>query len=277
MSHGKTRNGLIAACLLGIGTARAELPTMPEREWLGHFLGFQTKRYAFGITDKGKAMIWLLDKKGTPLAKRLNIPVDFVMEESFPNGKVTARTIRPESLESDHPASNEIRNAVIRGKVTGGGNFEIYLNEDRGALSLGGRVLDPESMKNPLRFSIRMRFPDAYPRTELEDRKKIRAFGNKLKDDRMYLTWTDKKRIRQSISDEIDARTAEVNGPGISLMQLEFGTYEGNKFEIAAAGSSSMSLSNNGNSALHSGFDLIWTSDVKQDASGEARLVIEVK
>lgn len=277
MSHRKTRSGIIAACLLGIGNASAELPSLPDKEWLGHFLGFQNKKYAFGITDKGKAMIRVLDGKGDPLARRLNISVDFVMEEEFPDGKVTARKIQPDSLESTHPASTEIRDAVIRGKVTGGGSFELFLNEDRGLLSLGGRVLDPETLENPLRFSIRLKFPEAYPRAELEDRGQIRAFEKKLKGDRMFLTWTDDKRIRQSISDEIDARGAEVNGPGIALMQLEFSTYKGNKFAIAAAGNSSIKLSNNGGSALHSGFDLIWTADAEKDPAGEARLVVGVK
>lgn len=277
MSHGKITSALLATLLLGITATRAELPSLEDREWLGHFLGFQNKKYAFGITDKGKAMVRVLDKKGSALAKRLNISVDFVMEEEFPDGKVTVRSIKPESLESTHPASNEIRDAVIRGKVTGGGSFEIFLHEDRGLLSLGGCVLDPGSSKNPLRFSVQLSFPEAYPRTELEDRKQIRAFGNKLKDDRMFLTWTDGKRIRQSISDEIDARSAEVNGPGIRLMQLEFSTHKGNKFAIAATGASAIKLSNNGNAPLHTGFDLIWTADAEKDAAGEARLVIDVR
>lgn len=268
---------MIAACLVGMSAARAELPLMHEKEWFGHFLGFQNKSYAFGITDKGKAMIRVLDKKGAPLAQRLNISVDFVMEEDFPSGKVTSRTIRPESLESAHPASSEIRNAVIRGKVTGGGSFEIFLHEDRGILSLGGRVLESGSPKNPLRFSILLKFPEAYPRAELEDRKQIRAFGNKLKDDRMFLTWTDSKRFRQSISDEIDAGTAEVNGSGIALMQLEYSTYGGHKFEVAATGNSTIKLSNSGKAPLHTGFDLIWTADAEKDPAGEARLVLGVR
>ena len=268
------------ALLLGVAGSvgiRAELPALNDPAWLGYFLGFETKKYRFGITDTGKAMIQIIDKKGAPLAKRLDISVDFLVEEFFPDGKVTSRTIQPASLESAHPASNLIENAVIRGTVTGGAGFEVFLNEDRGVLSLGGRMLDPGSLKNPLRFSIRLRFPEAYPQSEFDDRKKIRAFEGKLRGDRMHLTWTDDKRVRQSISDVIDASSEKVNGPGIAALQMEFSTYEGNRFEIFAVRDSSIRLSNNGAAPLHTGFNLTWMPEPEKDLEGKARLLIEVK
>lgn len=276
----KVTSGAVTAGLLvlaGIGSARAELPTMNERAWLGHFLGFETKKYRFGMTDQGKAMIQVLDKQGKPLAKRLDISVDFLVEEFFPDGKITARTIRPTSLESPHPASNNIDNAVIRGTATGDARFEIFLNEERGVLSLGGRMLDPGSLKNPTRFSIQLRFPEVYPSSEFDDKRKTRAFESKLRGDRLQLTWTDNKRVRQSIGDKIDASSAEVNGPGIAAVQIDFSTHEGNRFEIATVGNSAIRLSNNGAAPLHTGFNLNWTADPEKDPEGKARLVIEVR
>ena len=281
MNFEKLASRTVAACLVslaGVGTLRADLPVMQEKEWLGYFLGFEGKKSQFGVTGGGKSAIKVLGKQGSPLSSQLTVYVDVLVEELFPDGKVTARRIAPESLESAHPAATKINQAVIAGKVTGDASFELFVNEDRGAISLGGRLVDPGTVKNPLRFSIRLRFQDAYLYDEpSEDKKKIKAFENKIKNDRMQLVWTDRKRVKQSLSEAVDASSAELNGPGVAALQMEISSYLGARFEVSATGNSSMQLSNADMKPLHRGFNLTWSADPEKDPEAKARLVIDVK
>ena len=265
--------------LTGISPVSAELPGLGEKEWLGYFVGFQNRKFQFAITSHGKAAIKVIGKKGEPLAKNLTIPVEFLVEEIRPNGKPSVKTLIPETLESAQAATLKPQQIVIRGKVTGDASFEVFVNEDRGVISLGGRLLDPGTLtKNPLRFSIRVKFPDAYPNTKAAgDKKEAKELEEKSKNDRLQLSWTDGTRIKQPTDKPIAASSKEINGPGIAAMQVEFSAYDEKKFEFTAAQSSKMTLSGGPAAPLHEGFTVTWMADPAKDPDAKARLSFEVK
>ena len=266
-------------CFAGITPVLAELPGLTEREWLGYFVGFQNKKFQFAITSQGKAAIKVLGKRGEPLAQKLTIPVEFLVEEIHPNGKANVRNLKPETLESAQPATHKPQQIVIRGKVTGEASFEVFVSEDRGVISLGGHLLDPGTLtKNPLRFSIRVKFPDAYPSAKTTaDKKEEKELKDKLKNDRLQLSWTDGTRVRQPIDKAVDASSKEINGPGIAAMQVEFSSYDEKKFDFTASPGSTMTLSNSKSGPLHEGFTATWMADPAKDPAGKARLSFEVK
>lgn len=265
--------------LTGISPVSAELPGLEEKDWLGYFVGFQNKKFQFAITSQGKAAIKVIGKKGEPLAKKLTIPVEFLVEEIRPDGKASVKNLMPETLESAQPATLKPQQIVIRGKVTGEASFEVFVNEDRGVISMGGRLLDPGTLtKNPLRFSIRLKFPDAYPSAkEAGDKKEEKELKKKLKNDRLQLSWTDGTRVRQPTDKAVDAGSKEINGPGIAAMQVEFSSYDEKKFEFTASPSSTMTLAGGPAAPLHQGFTLTWLADAAKDPEGKARLSFEVK
>ncbi len=266
------------AGIIGVSLLRAELPALSDREWLGYFVGFETKNYRFGISSHGEATIKMLGKSGEPLAQKLTIPIQFLVEEVMPSGKVVAKSVIIESLESAQVATNKPKDIVIQGRVTGDAKFEVTVNEDRGVVSLGGRLLDPGTLKNPLRFSLRLKFGEAYPSEKtVRDRREQKEFEDKTRGDSLQLTWTDGKRVKQATTKSIDAGSAEVNGPGIAAAQIEFSSYQGNKFLATASASASMKLSNSPAGALQDGFMLTWTADPAKDPQGKARLTIDVK
>lgn len=266
-------------CVAGVAPASADLPGLAEQEWLGYFVGFQNKKFQFAITSQGKATIKVIGKKGEPLAQKLTIPVEFLVEEIRPDGKPSVKNFQPETLESAQPATNKPQQIVIRGKVTGEARFEIHVNEDRGMISLGGRLLDPGTLtKNPLRFSIRLKFPDAYPNAKAAgDKKEEKELEHKMKNDRLQLSWTDGKRVKQATDKAVDAGSNEINGPGIAAMQVEFSSYDEKKFEFSASENSTMRLSGTLAAPLHEGFTLTWMADPAKDPDGKARLSFEVK
>jgi hypothetical protein len=268
--------GLVA--LAGIPQATAELPVLDE-EWLGYFVGFQNKKFQFSITSQGKAAIKVLNRKGEPVNQKLTIPVEFLVEELLPGGKVTAKALKPESLESAQPATEKPVDVVIKGMVTGDAAFEVFVNEDSGVISLGGRLLDPGKLtKNPLRFSIRLKFPDAYSsaaKSAGEEREE--KLEDMMKRDRMQLTWTDGKRLKLETDKDVDAGSKEINGSGISAMQFEFSTYDERKFELLASSNSSITLSAAQAAPLYKGFLASWTADPAKDPEAKARLAITVR
>ena len=263
----------------GISPVSAELPGREEKEWLGYFVGFQNRKFQFAITSQGKAAIKVIGKKGEPLAKKLTIPVEFLVEEIRPGGKPSVKNLLPETLESAQPATLKPQQIVIRGKVTGEASFEVFVNEDRGVISLGGRLLDPGTLtKNPLRFSIRLKFPDAYSNAKANgDKKEEKQLQEKSKNDRLQLSWTDGTRVRQPTDKAVAAGSKEINGPGIAAMQVEFSSYDEKKFEFTASPGSKMTLSGGPAAPLHQGFTVTWLTDPAKDPEGKARLSFEVK
>jgi hypothetical protein len=280
MNLNKSRMGLLAVGMMGVVgilPVHAALPTMTEKQWLGYFVGVENRAFQFGFTSEGKAMI-KPGKKGAWVSSKLTIPVTFKVLETMPDGKVVSRQIQPESLESAQPATDKPQNVVIKGKVTGDAGFEIFINEERGGISLGGRLLEPGILKNPLRFAIELKIPDVYVDAKKNgDKKAGKAFEEKTKNDRLQLVWTDKKRVKQSLTEAVDAGSAEINGPGIAGVQLELGAYHGRKIEVMASENSSITLENKPPAALVEGFSMTWTADVAKDPEGKARLSFGMK
>lgn len=277
MKFTQSRIVMLVAGLMGVGgilPARAVLPIMTENEWLGYFVGVQNRAFQFGITSEGKAMI-KPGKKGAWMADKLTIPVNFQVLETMPDGKVILRKIQGESLESAQLATAKPHNVVIKGKVTGGAAFEIFVSEEREGFSLGGRLLEPGKSKNPLRFVIEVRIPDVYADPKKDGEKKaVKAFEAKTKRDRLQLVWTDKKRVKQSLTERVDAGSKEISGPGIAGVQLELDAYNGKKIEIMASENSVLTLANKPPAALMDGFSISWAADVAKDPEGKARLSI---
>ncbi len=270
--------GLVVLAACSLGRAGAELPTLEEKEWLGHFVGFEGRKYRFGLTSEGEASIRIIGDRDELIGKSLTIDIEFLVEEVSSDGKVTRKTLKPETLESQQEPTHEPKGVVFQGQVTGDAKFEVTVDEDRGVLSLGGRLVDAGKLENPVRYSIVVKVPDAYPYEKADpDRSQQKAFDDKSRGDRMQVTWTDGKRVRLSTSDPVDAGSENVNGPGIAAAQFEFSAYDGKRIEIAASGDSVMNLSNTREGPLYDGFLITWTSDTAKDSGGKARLNIEVR
>ena len=262
----------------GISPVQAELPGLSDTEWIGYFVGFQSKKVQFGLSTKGRATLKIIGAKGVPLSQRMSLAVDFAVEEMRPDGTKYVHFIVPESLESSQPASKELKNVTFHGKVKGDATFEVMMDENKGVISLGGRLLTTGTVKNPLRFAINVKVPDAYPSAKKGGDKKLeKAFAEKTKGDRLVLTMADGKRTKVDLGKPTNVGSKDVYGVAISGAELEFGSYEGKKLEFAAGENSTISIGNPPTGPLNEGFILSWIADPAKDTDGKARLTIEVK
>ena len=252
---------------------------MQETGWLGFFTGVETNDFKFGLGSDGKTIIKINEKKGDSLATKLTVNLDFQVEQTLPDGKVIMLKILPETLESPNTPTTEPKNTVIRGKVKGDAQFEVTVDEARGGILLGGRLLDPGTLpKDSLRFIIAAKIPNAYVDVKTgSDKKAIKAFEERIKEDFVQLTYADKKRVKLSTAENIDAGSKDTNGAGITAVGIGFSTYKGKEMDFTASPNSVLTLSGKQPGPLQDGFTITWAADAAKDPKGAARLSIEVR
>jgi hypothetical protein len=280
MNHRSIFRGIPAAFVVAVFTysaAQAQLPALNDAPWLGHFVGFEGKRFHFGVTSMGKITLNPLNDRDSPIGHKLTVNLEIGILETAPDGKQTLRKIKPETLTSSEPATDDLEKVVIRGKVSGDASFEATIERQRDVILFGGRVLDAGTLKNPLNFGVNVKIPSAYPYDKASDKKEDKSFQKKIEDDLLQIKWTDGKRMRQSFEEEVDAGSKELNGPGIAAAEIEISSYKGKKFLFTANENSAMTISNGKPGPLHLGFELKWQPDPEKDKEGKSRLSLEVK
>jgi hypothetical protein len=282
----KTHTTILAAALIsgftGLPKAGAELPSLEKQPWIGFYAAYANKRFNFSVTPQGNIELAPMNKKGTPVGKKLAITIDAGIEETLPDGKAVMKQIQVDTLESEQAATENLEKISIRGKVTGDAQFELNLEQTRGIIFIGGRVLDSGTLtKNPIRFAVRVRIPNGYPDSSDAKAKPVdksgKAFLKKIADDSLTVKWTDGKRVKQDFEKAVDATSKDLNGPGIASAEVEISSYHGNRLIFTASPNSAITLRNAQPAPLHEGFVISWLADASKDPDGKARLAIEVK
>ncbi len=259
----------------GVLPVHADLPTLDDKEWLGYFVGVKNRDFRFDIDTKGGMTLLPLSVKKEDLDHRLRVKIDFQVEEIQPNGQVVVKNVMQDSLMSEQAPTHKPQDIVIKGKVTGDATFEAYLAEDRGVIVLGGKITSPGTLKNPLRFSIFTRIPNAYPSSKLtEDLGKFEAL---TKRDRVQVMFADGKNGKISGSDPVSALSKDGALPPISAVNIDFSSLDGHKYVITAEPNSAMVVSGEADKLSYQGIGLHWSSDAAKDPEGKARLRIAVK
>lgn len=153
-------HGLLACCLFAATSMQpvsAHLPMLGP-PWLGRYAVQTLGSFQFQVFSKDASAIVRRDVKDSALKDPLAIHIDFFVRETLPDGKIIVRNILPETLEGIQPPTTKLEKSVIRGKVAGNAAFEAVFEQSHGVIPMGGRILDPGTLKNP-QFCIRTTFP----------------------------------------------------------------------------------------------------------------------
>lgn len=280
MTHQRMLTGILATLVFAgssILPVSAQLPSLDKQPWIGYFAAFSNKRFQFGIAADGKIKLVPIGDKGLPVAHTMEIPIEIAIAETAPDGKTTLKKIKPETLTSKETPTAKLGKVTITGKVTGDASFEVTFEQQRDVISIGGRVLDPGTLKNPLQFSIRVKFPDLYSKVEKTGKKEEKIFEKMIAGDRVDLKYTDEKRKKLKIDEKISADSKEINGPGIAEAKIEISSYKGRKFEFSTTSNATLKFWNGLTAPLYEGFFMVWTPDPAKNVDGKARLSFEVK
>ena len=277
---------------ISIGPASAELPMLQEAPWLGVYAVHASKNYHFKIAAAdGKVVIAPISGKGDPFSGSLDVVVSFGVVETLPDGKTTLIPVRSDTLESSDPATDKLSRCTLRAKTAGDASVEITIEQSRGIVFVGSRVLEPGTLKNPLRGTVTAVFPVTTPAAGaatqeegLDERaakraakKEAKIAEEKLKGNVVDLKWTDGKRKKLTFSEVVDSGSPEINGPGIAATEVLIEAYGGRKVFLTASPNSVMKLSNTKPASLSEGFSIQWSPDPAKDKDSKARLAFEVK
>lgn len=295
----KVQGDRIKACLAvpGIFAAffiqplLAELPSVQNPPWLGYYAVYASKSYEFKVGAADGKVTLIPVGEGAPVLGNLLVYIDLGIVETLPDGKTTLHPVRADTLESTDPATDKLTRSIIRAKTAGDASIEITLEQARGIIFVGSRVLDPGTLKNPLRCSVITKFPNLNPpapapsapaegderEAKRAAKKAAKAAEDKLKSDGVDLKWIDGKKQKLTFEKALDAGSVEVNGPGVSAAEIKISAYGSRKFFFTASANSAMKLSNATPASLTDGFSIQWSPDPAKDKDGNARLAIEVK
>jgi hypothetical protein len=266
-----------ASWILAMQPLAAELPTLNKAPFVGLYAGFQNKRIHITVSHKGMLLIRPFNNKGNPVIDKIGVKVELGVEEVPANGPTIWRALDFPSLSSKQPETDNFQKTEITGKVSGGASFVATIENQRGTITINGHVTDPGPLtKNPLRMCIRIVFPDPYPYSKATTEKGKETFQEQLEDDRLQLRWSDGNRKKFNFADPVDAKSKDVNGPGISEAMVEVSAYENHKFRIIAGANAQMLLRNAATAPLRDGFEFRWfVPDAAKDPKHQATLTIE--
>ena len=264
--------GSAALWLAASPSVQSALPALDERPWIGHFIGYEDRKFRFGLTMQGKGSIVPMKDRNKPFNDRTCPTFEIAVQELVPGRDPVLKRIQPNSLETADPPTTKLEKTSFRGKVTGDASFEVFIENNRGDFTIGGRVLDPGKIKNPLRFTIQVKFPNAYPYG-----KKNKAFEKRVSKDRVTVERTDGKRIKLAADEKNALETGESHEPGIRKAHVDFDAHDGAAFEFSASGASLLKLIGTEGSPLYEGFTVQWIPDPAKDPEAKDRLHLTVE
>jgi len=268
---------IFCACAIN-QLAMAQLPSLSDNGWHGHFAVAESGKFQFSIQTDGDITLFPTTGKRDDKTSGTGITIRPRIEETMPNGSVVSRQIDGKSFESSESPTAKLEKTTIRGKVTGETTFEITAEIRQGTIYLGGKIITPgPAVKNPLRFSVEIYFPSAYRDTKFDDEKKSEKFQEKLEDDKITIKWTDGNKVRQSYEENVDASSEKLHGPGIASIEVDAACYYGKKITVTKAPDSLLRISNSNSTPLYKGFSLMCFADPGKSPSSETQVAIEVR
>ncbi|RPJ33804.1 MAG: hypothetical protein EHM17_08955 [Verrucomicrobiaceae bacterium] len=267
----------------GLQPLCAQLPPLAREPWLGYFAVYEGSRYQFAVSSNGEMQLAPIIS-GKPVSSGTVIKLTPTVSEILSSGKSVTKKLIPDSLETPDAATTKLEKAVFRGKVTGGAAFEVTLEQNRGIIFIGGRILDPGEIKNPLRFSISTKIPNLYPNDRVDrkadarqQRKDEKELADKMRSDRLTLKSADDNRFRQNLSDKADPASEPWCGPGIAELELDSEAYKGRKVRFTASPGTLLKVACDASSPLYQGFSIEWAPDAAKDPEGKARLAVQAR
>lgn len=251
---------------------QAQLPTLPDKPWIGHFIGHERRDFRFGVKEDGEMVLECFNNKGTAMGFSKAILFDIEIVEAYPD-RQSVKKIIAESLVTTDKASDKPEKVSFKGKVTGDAEFEVFLEFDDDIIKFGGRILTPGSIKNPLTFRITSRYQNVYSYTAKE------KLEDETEKDRIEFITLDKKRDKIGIFEPVDLASEKITGKGLSNVRVELKPLEGKRFEYSIEGPGHISLANPRGlpTAPMLGFSVHWNPDPAKDPDAKARFVLEVK
>ncbi len=254
--------------------AQAELPGLNVKPWLGYFVGIKDRKFQFGVTSKGEAILYPLKRDGSLHALFNPIGVQYEIFESMPDGKVVRKQIKEDTLTSEQPATEDPKQPMkLTGKTTGDAAFELTIAAERGGFSLSGKITDKGTLTNPLRFVVTVNFDphkDGGGKTDSANEK----FEKEMKREEVRLELVGGKREKVEFAEKLNLATKF--SEGFTTAELRTEGFGGVEFTVEAIGKSKLFFEDKGDQEVWKGQHIKWMVDEDGDPA-QAKVVVTAK
>ena len=254
--------------------AQAELPGLNEKPWLGYFVGIKDRKFQFGVTSKGEAILYPLKRDGSVQSLFNPIKINYEILETMPDGKVVSKRVKEESLSSEQPATEDPKQPMkLTGKVTGDAAFELVITSERNGFSISGKITDNGTLTNPLRFAVSVAF-DPHKNAVKETESAQEKFEKELKREEIKLTLTNRDREKVEFLEKVNL--AQKFPEGFTSAELDTEGYNGVEFALEAVGKSKIVFEDKGEQEVWKGIPFQWSVNPDGDPA-QAKLIITAK
>lgn len=254
---------------------QAQLPSLQEEPWFGHFIGTSARSCQFGFTAAGAGKIRVIGDRRKLLTATLGLSVTLQVEETLADGRVVVRRIRPQSLRSDDAPTLELTQVTITGEVANGSRFELTIAQDSTEFEFGARLLETPKGVGDQRLVMLVRVPSMYSRDkgkELESRK----FVAKTRRDWIRLARLGEDRL-EKVDPNANVDAAELTRGPLRTVQFRFAAHHDRTVFIDALGQSKLELTNREVIPLHRGFLVTWVPSAGSVESAKDRLRLKIR
>ncbi len=144
---------ILFAALLATFPAKAELSSMPEKEWLGYFVAWEESDYDVGVGTDGEFLMYM--KKNRERVTSREMKINYLVQEKI-DGKWVSRQLDEKSLSSESkPEVDPSEPVKIQMTVTGGTKVEFTHVISNDLMTVRVKLLEKKTEK-PLRLGLKI-------------------------------------------------------------------------------------------------------------------------
>lgn len=263
------------ASLAIVGPAvSAELPVLPEKPWIGFWIGYEQRDFDFGVGGKGEGELFLKER-GREGVERISLfrslKVHYIVEEEI-GGKWQRRTLEENLFETEQAASAEVEKFEFVAAYKGETKIRVGHFFDGKEIQISTELVSTES-KNPIRVGVEVVFPDLY---RLNEEISERELKKKMKGDEVRAVRLDGKKFKYDIYEEVSLEDEAVLGKGAIEFSLESQNLAKKTINLSLGAPKTGKFLFSQKKPLHSGFAAIWYPEKVADSKVLPVLVIEV-
>lgn len=253
----------------------ASLPVLPDKPWVGFWIGYEERDFDFGVGGKGEGELFLKER-GREGMERISLfrslKFHYIVEEEI-GGKWQRRTLEEDLFETGQAASAEVEKFDFVAAYKGGTKIRVSHFLDGKEIRIGTVLVSTES-KNPIRVGVEVVFPDLY---RLQEDISDRDLKKKMKGDEVRALRLDGRKLKFALYEEVSLADDAVLGKGASEFSLESQNLAKKTINLSLGAPKTGKILFEQKKPLHTGFSAIWYPEKAANASEPSVLVIEVK
>lgn len=266
---------LLLTFFASIGSCFAELPQMSDKtEWLGYFIGWESRSSDFGIGADGEAL--LHPKASGKRAGHKEIRIQYVVEEEVDGKWVRRQFLKEGGLTSKNEKGLDPKQpVVIVATVTGGTSIEWTHVVSRGKVNVMPKLLE-KTTENPIRIGVEFALPRLYRFDKEPDKRELKkkVGADHLKGTRLK----DGKSVRVKFDDvDDDITSEEYLKDGASELEVKSNGIMGNTFVLGNGGDKAGRIDVKTNGPLYNSFRMIWMANMEKFGQKDCFVTFEVE